>query len=273
MSRYVIVLSHTPSPFLLNNIGYALSLYGIHNTLYVFQVKSEVKMINGLIIHDNKVPDIKRLYINLEDDVWFPDLLKGNEGYVYRVVFYTQLPYVKFDSKGIRNENVHFIKEVAKKQRARTKFLYLKKHTDLKSYFFNRRMDLSLNTGIRTKRLTTLQTYKELATCAMVPKLNQGSIFKFLLVQPFNWKIWLAFFTTLFVFAVTWRLFKGRGAIDSVWRMMAGVMALFLSQSLNFRNNRCILVAILQVFFFFAMFLGGLYQGEFLKFPFLKSRS
>lgn len=95
----------------------------------------------------------------------------------------------------------------------------------------------------------------------MIPNSNVKD-FRFLLTDPFDWKVWTAFWTALILAGIVWKLYARMTAIDSVWRFVFGVLAYFVVQSVSIRSNRFFLMLILQTFIFAVLILGSLYQGE-----------
>lgn len=198
-----------------------------------------------------------------DPEVLYPDILKDLRGYNYRVLVYHEEPRVLINESYVKSQFVDFLLAVGRKQNAGFNLIQPVNVEASVEFFENRLVDLTLNTGIifMSSKDTKLFTYEETGYCALIPK-SKMIFFKLLLAQPFNWKIWTALFSSIAVFAVIWRLFKNFGAIDSVWRVLAGISATFVGQSLEFRNNRRILTILLQIFIILAMFLGSLYQGE-----------
>lgn len=192
----------------------------------------------------------------------YPDHLKDMHGYNYRVLFYNQMPKVKFENGHLASPWNFFLIALAEKQNAKIHGVYLKNRSELFKYFDTRQMDFTINSGTHVEMsYPQLLTYEETGYCALIP-MNQSKLFFFILIEPFDWKIWLAFFVSLTAAAMIWRLFKKHRAEDSALRLVFGILAFFLGQSVAFRNNHRILMTVLQIFIFAMLILGCLYQGQ-----------
>jgi hypothetical protein len=60
---------------------------------------------------------------------------------------------------------------------------------------------------------------------------------------------------------ITWKLFNGRGAVESPFYIVYVILAFLLGQALRIRTNRRILIIMLQIIFFSALFLNIFYQS------------
>lgn len=259
MSKYIFVKSE---PLLSKNHINVLNIFAKQGIMKMILVCEKNDRI--LTIARN---EIKKFFGYMDVDnpeILFPEVLKNLNGNSYQVLIYEQVPRVFGSSKAVQSNLIYFLAAVVKKQNARVNVIKVDGPRNLIEPYKNRKMHLTLNDGAvltNAKNDPKLLTYEETGYCALIPRPKSSS-FELVLLRPFGWKIWSAFGSSLIAAGIIWRLYKGRGAVDSVWRFFCGIFAFFLNQSIAFRNNHIILTTMLQIIFFAIIILSCLYQGE-----------
>ena len=202
--------------------------------------------------------------INPEDSsLIFPNKLMNMEGFHYKVPFSYQPPVVDIRNGKVSAPMIYFLLAVGTAQNARVNFIFLSNFSHFEQIWFNREMHLTINTAITMKfPEPKLITYEKKSYCALVPIPPKESIFHLIFVKPFDGSIWMFFGLSIVCSVAVWRMFRGRGAVDSHWQLAVGIFTMFIGQGAEFsRRNRFVLKILLNVICLSVFLLSNLYEG------------
>ncbi|KAL7014271.1 hypothetical protein ACKWTF_015842 [Chironomus riparius] len=105
-------------------------------------------------------------------------------------------------------------------------------------------------------------TYGTKCHCALIPIPPITSLLQIAIIKPFNSVIWFYFGVSAVTSAAIWRMYRGRGAVDSHWQLAAGIFMMFIGQGAEFsRRNRFVLAVLLNIICLSVFLLSNLYEG------------
>ncbi|KAL7035837.1 hypothetical protein ACKWTF_008582 [Chironomus riparius] len=201
----------------------------------------------------------------------FPDKLKNLNGYTYRIAYHHGMSYAHYipENEKLVAKNQNFFKSVADLQNATLEFILImatEQHDIqpvMENLILNQKMDVTISESRLTSPNTSkIFTYDEIAVCAMIPKSLKIEIAGLKLID-FRKNYTRKLLTILLVssFMIVWRLYKNRGAVDSTWRIAFVGFAHFTGHHIKIsRNNRRILLILLQTALFMAIFIKNFYE-------------
>ncbi|KAL7013822.1 hypothetical protein ACKWTF_015605 [Chironomus riparius] len=192
----------------------------------------------------------------------FPDKLKNLKGYEYRVPLYYQPPLIT--NHRIATPLQYFLKAIAFVQNARFKILLMENSSQFITLWGRRQMDLTLNTAIAVKLPSRrLFIYDKKSYCALVPIPQKAALFDLIFIKPFDGLTWMLFGVAIISSVAVWKLFHDRGAVDSHWRLAAGIFKMFIGQGAAFSHrNRFVLAVLLNIICCSVFILSNLYEGH-----------
>jgi len=216
---------------------------------------STVESVRGkLLVHKN----------NSDAKTIFPDKLKNLNGHKYNIALFHQPPYLLIEDYKPRASLTHFLSSIADIQNASINYVILKQFALIKNYWHKRQMDLTLNSAFfhPTSSYPKLLTYDETAYCAFAPVNTKHELHEFVLFQPFDYITWMLLILTIVSCVAVWRLFRGRGAVDSHLLIGVAITATFINQGVNFSNrNHAVLNILFHLVIFMIFVLSNAYEG------------
>jgi len=192
----------------------------------------------------------------------FPDKLKDLGGYRYRIPLYHQPPIIKIRPEFVKPVMAYFLDALGTVQNSRYKIYFLSSISHLEAFWENRGMDLTFNTGsVYNVPYPKLFTYEKYGFCALIPIPPKISIFQTAIIEPFSDLIWILFGVSMVCSVAVWRMYQGRGAVDSHWKLAAGIFMMFIGQGADFsRRNRFVLAMLLNIICLSVFLLSNLYE-------------
>lgn len=201
---------------------------------------------------------------NFDAKTIFPDKLKNLNGRKYNIALFHQPPYLLIENDKPRAPLTHFLSSIADIQNASINYIILKQFELIKNYWQSREMDLTLNSAFShpTSPFPKLLTYDETAYCAFAPVNTKHELREFILFQPFDFLIWMLLILTIVSCAAVWRLFRGRGAVDSHLMIGVAIPATFINQGVSFSNrNHAVLNILFHLVIVMIFILSNAYEG------------
>jgi len=187
----------------------------------------------------------------------FPDKLNNLEGFEYQVVSVNNV-----SSSYISSFMIHFLHAIKNQQNSTFKLLILK-DTVMMDYWRRRKMHLliSVSTVIDSPE-PTLMTYEEKSYCALVPIPQKASFILLFITKPFDRFTWMLIALSVVCSVAVWRIFRGRGAVDSHWKVAAVMFMIFIGQGLEFsRRNRTVLLILVHLISISMFILSNAYES------------
>ncbi|KAL7014257.1 hypothetical protein ACKWTF_015829 [Chironomus riparius] len=131
-----------------------------------------------------------------------------------------------------------------------------------------RKMHLTFNTVLIYKtKDPKLFTYEKNGYCALVPIPSKVPLYHLMFIMPFDGLIWILFGVSIIGSVAVWRIYRGRGAVDSHWQLAAGIFMMFIGQGADFsRRNRFVLSFLLNIICLSVFLLSNLYEGAITSF-------
>lgn len=250
MAKFMFLTTNGQSHTFLRGFSYICSIY---NSIIAYVNPNGIN-ITVIDPFKDKVEIKGSIEVLNPSDEFYYDRLKNLNGYAYRIVAYNLIGEVYIDRNDrIIGKFLPFTQMLAEKQNASIN-VHALTNTDLRhltklflSIILKRQIDLSINKVVKSKNGKKLLIYEENSFCAMIPLPPKVTFYRTTLIEPFDNATWIFFAITVTACVLVWRLFKGRGAVESHWRLMFGMFALSLGQGVNFsRNNRTVLTIMLQ---------------------------
>lgn len=265
MAKIICITVNTVSNKEYHNILSISSRLGFINFIIISSETHEIKVtalksFQGDLVTYNSITDVKTI---------FSDHLKNLNGYKYRIAVFSQPPQVLVDNSKLRAPLTHFINTIADIQNTSVDYIILRQSIVIKNYWINREMDLTLNTAFSfpISPYPKLLTYDETAYCALTPANTKYELHEFILLHPFDSLTWMLLMLTLVLSMTVWKIFQGRGAVDTHWIVGAGITATFINQSVNFSNrNHAVLNVLFHLIVFLIFVLSNAYEGSITSF-------
>ncbi|CAG9811263.1 unnamed protein product [Chironomus riparius] len=247
----------------------------INNRINILQVFTYYGFLNVATVHKTSSNDVQYSIVkSLAGDVEFltnpqdsnsvfPDKLQNMHGYNYRVVLFQQKPIVNlYDSTRVP-KMMHFLHAIKKIQNSGTTFKILSNSSYFDGFWENREMDLTLNTAVVIDiQEPKLLTYEKKGYCIMAPIPQKVKFSDIILHKPFDGLTWILFALSIACSVAVWRLFYGRGAVDSHWQLAVGIFMMFIGQGADFsRKNRFVLAVLLNIICLSVFLLSSLYES------------
>ena len=247
----------------------------LHDRILVLKAFTNFGFLNVVTVHEQKNGDIHVDLIEsmsgeveekvnpVDASMLFPDKLKNMAKYRYSVPIHHQPPAVQLAKNSIRAPMLNLLKIVSKLQNASILLNILPGSRHLNAAWENRQMDLTLNTAsVFDNMEPKLINYEKKGFCAMVPKPQKSSFFRLIIIMPFEGITWMLLgISTAASFAVWW-MYRGRGAVDSHWKLLTEIFKMFIGQGANFsRNNHFMLMVMLQLICFSIFILSNAYES------------
>jgi hypothetical protein len=188
----------------------------------------------------------------------FPDKLKNLEGFEYQVASLNNASEMYSSSYMI-----HFFHALKSLQNSNFKLFDLKNLTIMIDYWSRRKMHLMISfANVKYSPDPTLMTYEEKSYCALIPIPQKASFIFIFITKPFDRSTWTLITLSVVCTVAVWRMFRGRGAVDSHWKVAAGMFMIFIGQGLNFsRRNRTVLLILLHLISISIFILSNIYEG------------
>jgi len=192
----------------------------------------------------------------------FPDKLKNMRGFAYVIAIYNQPPRI-FIGDNIMSPLIFFLEAICKIQNCNFRLLLLNHYSLLERFWVNRGMHLTLNTAtIFDTPEPKLLTYETTGYCALVPIPPKISLTQFIFIKPFDGLTWMFLALSVVGCVGVFRMFRGRGAVDSPWLLGYGMFVYFIGQGVDFsRQNRMVLTILLQLIILMIFVLSNAYEG------------
>jgi hypothetical protein len=202
---------------------------------------------------------------------FYPDKLRNMYGYVYAYAIIDQRPWITFREDLVFGTDEYVLSEIRAHQNASAEALYSLMEFDqegnvdlLWEILSNREADLSLNTIFFRNDLSYrrfINTYDENGYCIIVP-IPARTSFILVLMTPFDIFSWISMSLVVVVCAIIWKVSRREDSnTNSHWYFMFGVVAFLLNQSIPFRDNRRLQVALMQVCILMTFLMGNVYQS------------
>ncbi|CAG9811577.1 unnamed protein product [Chironomus riparius] len=198
----------------------------------------------------------------------FPDKLKDLQGLKVVVTVHEQAPSVMIRSRTVSSPMMYFLDILEQFLHVKFKLHVLHDYSELNVYRKNRKMQLTLNTVIyyETKD-PKLFTYEKNGYCALVPVPSKVPLYHLIFIKPFDGAIWILFGVSIIGSVAVWRIYRGRGSVDSHCQLAAGIFMMFIGQCADFsRRNRFILAFLLNIICLSVFLLSNLYEGAITSF-------
>jgi hypothetical protein len=233
-------------------------MYGILNVAIFIRITSNV-------IRVILAPTLEGRLIMIPDShsqLIFPDRLKDMKGFAYQVIVYRQLPRVNLDKK-IVSHFILFLDALRNIQNSRYHTIQFENHSLLTKYWLNRKMHLTLNSGVIINSTEPkLMTYEKDGYCAMIPVPPKTTLTQMILIQPFDDLTWLLFGLSIIGSATVFWMFRHHGAVDSPLLLGYGIFVYFIGQGVDFsRRNRPVLTILIQLIILMIFVLSNAYEG------------
>ena len=260
MAKFVCII---PRTFPVNKLAYTLMVFMYYGFLDV------------TLVQENKAGDIQfnifpsllgriKSHVNPDDgSSIFPDKLKSMHRFQYDVVVYEQESVLQIKNKKVTSPLLYFLLAVESVQNSSFKFTIIDDYRLIKYYWMDRRMHLTINTGVTIDNPEPeLLTYEENGYCALIPLPPKVPLFQSIFIEPFDGLTWLFFVLTMTCSVAVWWMFRGRGAVDSPWLLAYGMIVMFIGQGVDFsRRNRLVLTILLQLIIVMIWVLSNAYEG------------
>ncbi|CAG9810338.1 unnamed protein product [Chironomus riparius] len=125
-------------------------------------------------------------------------------------------------------------------------------------------MQLIINTALLFENNSPkLINYEKIGFCALVPIPPKVSTFRFLIIMPFDYRIWTPLVVSIAGSFIVWWLYRGRGAVDSHWLLLAEIYKLFFGQGFTLsRYNHFMLLTLMQLICWLMFVIGNAYESE-----------
>ncbi|XP_070508346.1 uncharacterized protein [Chironomus tepperi] len=189
-------------------------------------------------------------------------MLKNLNGFEYHVPIYHQPPLVLIskDNK-VTAPMIYFFKAVESAQNSKFKLIILDDMQPFYDKWANRKMDLSINTALPFTMLEPkLFSYDKKSFCALIPNPSIKSTFQLVITKPFNGIIWFYCGMSVIGSVAVWRMYRGRGAVDSHCQLAVGIFMMFIGQGSHFsRQNRFVLAVLLNIICLSVFLLSNMY--------------
>jgi hypothetical protein len=84
-----------------------------------------------------------------------------------------------------------------------------------------------------------------------------------MIIMPFDYLIWLPFVVSIACSVAVWWMYRGRGAVDSHWTLLAEIYKMFFGQGFTLsRNNHFMLLTLMQLICLLTFIISNLYESE-----------
>ncbi|CAG9798201.1 unnamed protein product [Chironomus riparius] len=188
----------------------------------------------------------------------FPDKLKNLERFEYQVA-----SVKNSNNSYISSLMINFLHTVTHQQNSTFKMLNLQNLTILEDYWRTRKLHLLINlVTVKYSPEPTLMIYEEKSYCALVPISEITSFFLVIITKPFDRFMWVLIGLSMVCSVTVWRLFLGRGAIDSHWKVAALWFMIFIGQGLDFSSkNRTVLLLLIHLISISIFILSNAYES------------
>jgi hypothetical protein len=81
--------------------------------------------------------------------------------------------------------------------------------------------------------------------------------------MPFDYLIWMPFIVSIACSVVVWWMYRGRGAVDSHWTLLAEIYKMFFGQGFTMsRNNHFMLLTLMQLICLLIFVISNLYESK-----------
>lgn len=246
MSKIICIVSSTSSKLQRRNLISKFTQLGFLNVAIV-QIAQ-----NGDILYEISKPfegSVKNLKNIKKFQLIFPDKLKNLSGFQYQISTFNQPPLIWANKRSVTTYMMYFFQALHDIQNSSFNLVFIQNKTDIDEMTKKRKLHLLLNTALNPNYPgQKLLTYETKSYCALVPIPQKTSFLKNIIIQPFDRTTWVLFGVSMASSVAIWRIFQDRGAVDSHWKLAAGIFIMFVGQGANFsRQNRFVLAVLLNV--------------------------
>lgn len=200
----------------------------------------------------------------IDTRIMFPDKLIDLQNYQYSVALFNQPPRLILEKNGVRNPLMYFLAVIAQKQNTLVELNLLNDPKEILDVWNSRGMDLTLNSAVSfpSSHSPKLLTYEESAYCALVPFDKKFKKSEIIFFKPFDALTWMILVLTVISLMSIWKLYNGRGAIDSYWLVGVGVIITLIGHGIDIsRNNRLILKIVFHLTILMMFILSNIYES------------
>lgn len=140
----------------------------------------------------------------------FPKKLNDLNGYKFNVGFFLRSEIRVFDDGTVKAPFLYFLDALKNIMNASyTLHMYPNYETDEFSYALSqRKIDVSLVETRPGKTNPEIFSFERGFYCIYAPRPERISLIQMMLIEPFEWKIWLTCAMTVIGTAIVWRLYK-----------------------------------------------------------------
>ncbi|CAG9798202.1 unnamed protein product [Chironomus riparius] len=256
MAKIICIIPNTLDQDQRHLILQVFFVNGFLNVVVLHQIYPTVVIAETI----NSLPAVFILTVSNPTDslIVFPDKLIDFEGYAYQIA--------EIDSIGmsyITSQMMHFLRILKSIQNCTFKRLNLPDTIAIGDYWKRRKMHLLINIAtVHHSREPKLMTYEEKSYCALVPIPEKTSFFLVIITKPFDRFMWTLIGLSVLCSVTVWRQFRGRGAVDSHWKIAALWFMVFIGQGLDFSNrNRSLLLILLHLISISIFVLSNAYES------------
>jgi len=250
LSKFLIVRSGV-AKLIPQNVQKHLNSNGIQNFAIVSEENGSVG-VQRPEIFNGEVKIVSKIQMYRLSRQIFPDKLKDLQGYKYKVA-------IDFSSYGISSRNNRIIqrtsllfKTIAKSQNASFKIISVEESEAL----VQQKFDFVIDSKFSLERHATPSVlYNRNTLCILLPKVNKFTARELIDPHKADFSIVICLIVTYVGLFITWRLYKGRGAVESPVVLIFKLVAAFNGQGVHFsRDNRLVLKILTQLLMLTAVF-------------------
>jgi hypothetical protein len=231
-------------------------------------INNVIVMSNLQLFHTNILKrSIEVVNYSHNTDLLFPDKLIDMKEFSYTVVVYiTSNRFVTIKGQ-IYSPELILLDIVANRQNAkiiRSIFSELTNEHFTNVLYGNTSDMIAYTSSVSSRNyypvIKPLVTFQRDGYCALIKNPPQRAFLNYIM-KPFDYTTWSLMLLSTLAAAIVWKLLRNMEHGNSPLYFAYGVMASFLLQSIPFRRNRFMQVAMLQVFIFMVLILGNAFQG------------
>ncbi|KAG5678806.1 hypothetical protein PVAND_008440 [Polypedilum vanderplanki] len=267
MSKFLIVNSNSKSA---NSLATTMTDYHIFNFGILYEDVNDETTVFTTNLFFNTTEIHKRIKREEIIDRIYPDKLKNLNKYNYKVIVSVLKAYIDKSSGETFSKYLYFLEEISKIQNAKIN-LTLWPSTDssliiseIYKILADQNFDILLFDIAQIDIIDSrLNIYEENGICVIIPSTK---------TRPGNLNIFMSIFfkshknlvlVLISVILFIWKLYKKRGAKNSVSKVALFLWASSYDQSLNLRQNRLVLTFMLQLFVFSMVFRNFILNADF----------
>jgi len=261
MAKVICIVPSSTSLQIRLSILQAFTNFGFLNVVTVRTNENEDIFVDVVVSISGKV----KFEMNPDDSLkLFPDKLKDMAGYRYKIPIVDQPPIVQIKGNQVKSPMIRFLKEVSKIQNASLELNVIPSGRYFSKLWQTRQMHLTPNTAATFDNLEPkLINYEKRGFCALVPIPEKTLTFRLMIIMPFDYLIWLPFVVSITASVAVWWMYRGRGAVDSQWLLLAEIYKMFFGQGFTLsRNNHFMLLTLMQLICWLIFVISNAYESK-----------